>query len=66
MGFVLDGVGRLIARYLEKPVEGYEPCTPSDPAALIRQRHRRSMVVGGSNRRHASGKFRGLTLDAKT
>jgi permuted papain-like amidase YaeF/Yiix C92 family enzyme len=34
MGFVLDGVGRLIARYLEKPVEGYEPCTPSDPVAL--------------------------------
>jgi hypothetical protein len=31
---MLDGVGRLIARYLQKPVSGYEPFTPSDPAAL--------------------------------
>ncbi len=34
MGRMLDGIGRLIARYLEKPVNGYEPFTPSDPDAL--------------------------------
>jgi len=31
---LLDGIGRLIARYLQKPVHGYEPFTPSDPDAL--------------------------------
>jgi hypothetical protein len=31
---VLHSIGRVIARYLEKPVQGYEPFTPSDPAAL--------------------------------
>jgi len=31
---VLDTIGRVIARYLERPVQGYEPFTPSDPAAL--------------------------------
>jgi hypothetical protein len=31
---MLDAIGRLIARYLEKPVSGYEPFTPSDPDAL--------------------------------
>jgi Permuted papain-like amidase enzyme, YaeF/YiiX, C92 family len=31
---VLDTIGRVIAGYLEKPVQGYEPFTPSDPAAL--------------------------------
>jgi len=31
---MLDGVGRWIARYLQKPVHGYEPFTPSDPDAL--------------------------------
>ncbi len=34
MAQVLDTIGRAIARYLEKPVQGYEPFTPSDPAAL--------------------------------
>ena len=34
MSRMLDGVGRLIAHYLQKPVSGYEPFTPSDPAAL--------------------------------
>ena len=36
MSRMLDGVGRLIARYLQKPVRGYEPFTPSDPDALRR------------------------------
>jgi len=34
MGMMLNGFGRLIARYLQKPVRGYEPFTPSDPDAL--------------------------------
>jgi Permuted papain-like amidase enzyme, YaeF/YiiX, C92 family len=34
MSRMLDAIGRLIARYLEKPVNGYEPFTPSDPDAL--------------------------------
>jgi hypothetical protein len=31
---MLDNIGRVIARYLERPVQGYEPFTPSHPAAL--------------------------------
>jgi hypothetical protein len=31
---LLDGMGRLIARHLQKPVHGFEPFTPSDPEAL--------------------------------
>jgi permuted papain-like amidase YaeF/Yiix C92 family enzyme len=34
VGRVIDSVGRVLARYLEKPVSGYEPFTPSDPGAL--------------------------------
>jgi hypothetical protein len=34
MSRMLDGIGRLIARYLQKPIAGYEPFTPSDPEAL--------------------------------
>ena len=34
MGWIVDGVGRLLANYLEKPAPGYEPFTPSDPEAL--------------------------------
>jgi hypothetical protein len=30
----LDNIARAIARYLERPMQGYEPFTPSDPAAL--------------------------------
>ena len=36
MSRFLDSVGRLIARYLQQPVRGYEPFTPSDPEALRR------------------------------
>jgi hypothetical protein len=36
MSMMLDGIGRLIARYLQKPINGYEPFTPSDPDALRR------------------------------
>jgi Permuted papain-like amidase enzyme, YaeF/YiiX, C92 family len=31
---VLDVIGRVIARYLERPVQGYEPFTFNDPVAL--------------------------------
>jgi len=34
MSRMLDSVGRLIARHLQKPIHGYEPFTPSDPDAL--------------------------------
>ena len=36
MSRLLDGIGRLIARYLDEPVSGYEPFTPSEPEALRR------------------------------
>ena len=51
MSRMLDSVGRLIARYLQKPVYGYEPFTPSDPDAL---RHSLQpgdvLLVEGNNR----------------
>ena len=60
MGFVLDGVGRLIARYLEKPVEGYEPCTPSDRVALrATLRPGDVLLIEGNN--HVSGIIKYLT-----
>jgi hypothetical protein len=34
MGLMLDTVGKLIAKYLQKEVPGYEPFTPSDPERL--------------------------------
>src|ERR687896_589815 len=34
MGWMLDRIGRSIARYLERPAPGYEPFTPSEPDAL--------------------------------
>ena len=34
MSPMLDGVVQLIARYLQQPIPGYEPFTPSDPEAL--------------------------------
>jgi permuted papain-like amidase YaeF/Yiix C92 family enzyme len=60
MGFVLDNVGRLIARYLDKPVEGYEPCTPSDPVALrATLRPGDVLLIEGNN--HISGIIKYLT-----
>ncbi|MGA8496588.1 MAG: YiiX/YebB-like N1pC/P60 family cysteine hydrolase [Xanthobacteraceae bacterium] len=60
MGKVRDSFGQLIARYLQKPVRGYEPFTPSDPDAL-----RQSLAPGdvllveGNN--HISGVIKYLT-----
>jgi hypothetical protein len=60
MSTMLDGVGRLIARYLQKPVHGYEPFTPSDPDAL---RHSLQpgdvLLVEGNN--HIAGVIKYLT-----
>jgi hypothetical protein len=60
MGWVMEGFGRVIARYLEKPAQGYEPFTPSDADAL-----RASLCPGdvllieGNN--HISGVIKYLT-----
>jgi hypothetical protein len=60
MSFVADRVGRVLAHYLEKPAQGYEPFTPTDPEAL-----RATLVPGdvllveGNN--HISGVIKYLT-----
>ncbi len=60
MSWVLDGVGRLLAHKLEKPAEGYEPFTPSDPAALrMVLRPGDVLLVEGTNR--ISGVIKYLT-----
>jgi hypothetical protein len=60
MNRMLDGIGRWIARYLEKPVNGYEPFTPSDPQALRNTlRPGDVLLVEGNN--HISGVIKYLT-----
>ena len=60
MSFMLDSLGGAIARYLEKPVQGYEPFTPSDPAALrATLRPGDVLLVEGNN--HVSGIIKYLT-----
>jgi hypothetical protein len=60
MSKTLDGVGRLIARYLQKPVRGYEPFTPSDPDALRQSLQPGDvLLVEGNNR--ISGVIKYLT-----
>ena len=60
MGMIVEGIGRVLARYLEKPAAGYEPFTPTDSAAL-----RASLMPGdvllveGNN--HISGVIKYLT-----
>ena len=50
----------MIARYLEKPVSGYEPFTPSDPRALAASlRPGDVLLVEGNN--HISGVIKYLT-----
>ncbi len=60
MGFVVDGVGRLIARYLEKPAEGYEPYTPTSPD-LLRATLRPGDVLLVEGNNHISGVIKYLT-----
>jgi hypothetical protein len=57
---VLNSIGRGIARYLEKPVRGYEPFTPSDPAAL-RQSLEPGDVLLVEGNSHISGVIKYLT-----
>jgi hypothetical protein len=60
MSFVLDGIGQFLARYLEKPVQGYEPFTPSDYSALQNTLQPGDvLLVEGNN--HVSGIIKYLT-----
>src|ERR1044072_9751966 len=60
MSWVVDGVGRVLAHYLENPVHGYEPFTPSDPEALrATLRPGDVLLVEGNN--HISGVIKYLT-----
>ena len=60
MGRAIDHVGRLLARYLERPVAGYEPFTPSDPTALTASlRPGDVLLVEGNNK--ISGVIKYLT-----
>jgi Permuted papain-like amidase enzyme, YaeF/YiiX, C92 family len=55
-----DRIGRMLARYLEKPATGYEPFTPSDPDALARSlRPGDVLLVEGNN--HIAGVIKYLT-----
>ena len=60
MGLMLEGVGRLIARFLQRPVRGYEPFTPSEPDALRQSLEPGDvLLVEGNN--HISGVIKYLT-----
>ena len=60
MGWVSEGIGRFLARYLEKPAIGYEPYVPSDTEALRAVlRPGDVLLVEGSN--HISGVIKYLT-----
>ncbi|MCZ7642806.1 MAG: YiiX/YebB-like N1pC/P60 family cysteine hydrolase [Pseudorhodoplanes sp.] len=60
MSIALDGLGHLIARYLERPVDGYEPFTPSDPEAL-RATLKPGDVLLVEGNSHVSGVIKYLT-----
>src|ERR1700687_3208165 len=60
MSWMADGVGRFLAHYLEKPAQGYEPFTPSDPETLrATLKPGDVLLVEGSN--HISGVIKYLT-----
>lgn len=60
MGRVVDQIGQMLARYLEKPVSGYEPFTPSEPTALAASlKPGDVLLVEGNN--HISGVIKYLT-----
>jgi len=60
MSRMLDGMGRLIAHHLQKPVRGYEPFTPSNPDALRQSLQPGDvLLVEGNNR--VSGVIKYLT-----
>lgn len=60
MSRLLDNIGHLIVRYLDRPVHGYEPFTPSDPDALRSSLEAGDvLLVEGNN--HISGVIKYLT-----
>ena len=60
MSWMADGVGRIIARYLEKPEQGYEEIAPGDAEALrATLRPGDVLLVEGNN--HISGVIKYLT-----
>jgi hypothetical protein len=60
MHWMLTGVGQSLARYLNRPEDGYEPFTPSDPEALrAALRPGDVLLVEGNN--HVSGVIKYLT-----
>jgi hypothetical protein len=60
MTWVLGGIGQMLARYLDKPAEGYEPYTPSDPDSLRAcLRPGDVLLVEGNN--HIAGVIKYLT-----
>src|SRR6202047_4248213 len=60
MGLMLEGFGRLIARFLQRRVRGTEPFTPSDPDALRQSLEPGDvLLVEGNN--HISGVIKYLT-----
>jgi Permuted papain-like amidase enzyme, YaeF/YiiX, C92 family len=60
MGWMLETVGRSVARYLDRPAAGYEPFTPSDAASLQATiRTGDVLLVEGNS--HISGVIKYLT-----
>ena len=60
MSFFLDGVGRRIAQYLDREIEGYHPFTPSNPDSLRATLQPGDvLLVEGNN--HISGVIKYLT-----
>ena len=60
MSRMLERVGRELARYLNRPIAGYEPFTPSDPDALrVTLQPGDVLLVEGNN--HISGVIKYLT-----
>lgn len=60
MSWMADGIGRLIARYLEKPEQGYEEIAPGDAEALrATLKPGDVLLVEGHN--HISGVIKYLT-----
>src|ERR1700677_398193 len=60
MSWMLDGIGRVIVRYLDRPALDYEPFTPSDPDAL-RQSLQPGDVLLVEGNTHIAGVIKYLT-----
>jgi len=60
MSWAQRRIGRMLARYLERPATGYEPFTPSNPDALARSlKPGDVLLVEGNN--HVAGVIKYLT-----